>query len=176
MNAGGHGSDMAASSGWRALARSPDNVVERGSLPSSCDCDSVAATSATIRSLSTRNCCCSTATPRLLKQRLSEIVRWRREHQPGGQNAGSVFVNPIPGELAAAELIDKLELRGFRIGGASVSEKHANFIQASESCTAADVRAVIEHVRAEVRRETGIELRSEVTLVGFEGTPLSERP
>ena len=98
---------------------------------------------------------------------LSEIVRWRREHQPGGQNAGSVFVNPIPGELAAAELIDKLELRGFRIGGASVSEKHANFIQASEKCTAADVRAVIEHVRAEVRRATGIELRSEVTLVGF---------
>ena len=99
---------------------------------------------------------------------LSEIVRWRREHQPGGQNAGSVFVNPIPGQLAAAELIDKLELRGFRIGGASVSEKHANFIQASGNCSAADVRAVIDHVRTEVRRMTGIELCSEVTLVGFE--------
>ena len=102
---------------------------------------------------------------------LAEIVRWRREHQPGGQNAGSVFVNPIPGQLAAAELIDKLGLRGFRIGGASVSEKHANFIQASENCTAADVRAVIEHVRAEVQRSAGVELRSEVTLVGFDDLP-----
>jgi len=106
---------------------------------------------------------------------LAEIVRWRREHQPGGQNAGSVFVNPIPGELAAAELIDKLGLRGFRIGGASVSEKHANFIQAGDKCTAGDVRAVIEHVCAEVQRATGIELRSEVTLIGFEDA-IEERP
>lgn len=99
---------------------------------------------------------------------LAEIVRWRREHQPGGQNAGSVFVNPIPDELAAAELIDKAGLRGFRVGGASVSEKHANFIQAGEHCTAADVRAVMEHVRAEVQRTAGVALRSEVTLVGFD--------
>ena len=62
---------------------------------------------------------------------LAEIVRWRREHQPGGQNAGSVFINPVPGELAAAELIDRLGLRGFTIGGAEVSTKHANFIQAA---------------------------------------------
>ncbi len=98
---------------------------------------------------------------------LSEIVRWRREHQPGGQNAGSVFVNPIPGELPAAVLIDQLGLRGFRIGGAFVSEKHANFIQASDGATAADVRAVLEHVRAAVRESTGFELRSEVRMIGF---------
>ncbi|CAN5490342.1 UDP-N-acetylmuramate dehydrogenase [soil metagenome] len=102
---------------------------------------------------------------------LAEIVRWRREHQPGGQNAGSVFVNPIPGQLAAAVLIDKIGLRGFRVGGASVSEKHANFIQAGENCTAADVRAVMEHVRAEVLRTAGVALRTEVTLVGFDDLP-----
>jgi UDP-N-acetylmuramate dehydrogenase len=102
---------------------------------------------------------------------LAEIVRWRRENQPGGQNAGSVFVNPIPGQLAAAELIDNIGLRGFRIGGAWVSEKHANFIQAGEQCSAADVRAVIEHVRAEVLRGAGIELRTELTLVGFDDLP-----
>lgn len=108
---------------------------------------------------------------------LAEVVRWRREHQPGGQNAGSVFVNPIPGQLAAAQLIDKLGLRGFRIGGASVSEKHANFIQAGEGCTASDVRAVIEHVRAEVQRAAGVELRCEVTLVGFDDLPwATDRP
>jgi len=99
---------------------------------------------------------------------LSEIVRWRREHQPGGQNAGSVFVNPIPGELPAAVLIDRLGLRGMCIGGAFVSEKHANFIQATEGATAADVRAVMEHVRAAVLASTGFVLRSEVRLVGFD--------
>jgi UDP-N-acetylmuramate dehydrogenase len=98
---------------------------------------------------------------------LTEIVRWRREHQPGGQNAGSVFVNPIPGELPAAVLIDRLGLRGYRIGGAQVSEKHANFIQAEQGATSADVMAVMQHVRAEVLAHTGFALRSEVKLVGF---------
>jgi UDP-N-acetylmuramate dehydrogenase len=102
---------------------------------------------------------------------LGEIVRWRREHQPGGQNAGSVFINPVPGELAAAELIDRLGLRGFAIGGAAVSTKHANFIQASPGGRAADVRAVMEHVRRRVADETGIVLRSEVRLIGFDDTP-----
>ena len=98
---------------------------------------------------------------------LADIVRWRREHQPGGQNAGSVFVNPVPGEVAAGELIDSLGLRGTRVGGAFVSDKHANFIQASEGASAADVRAVIELVRAAVHEHTGYVLRSEVRLIGF---------
>jgi UDP-N-acetylmuramate dehydrogenase len=104
------------------------------------------------------------------EREIAEIVRWRRENQPGGQNAGSVFVNPIPGELSAGELIDRVGLRGFRIGGAFVSEKHANFIQAAENATAADVKAVIDEVRGRVARETGFELRSEVRLVGFDET------
>ena len=81
---------------------------------------------------------------------LAEIVRWRRENQPGGQNAGSVFVNPVPGEVSAGMLIDGLGLRGFRIGTAWVSEKHANFIQGSDGGSADDVRAVMEHVRERV--------------------------
>ncbi len=119
---------------------------------------------------------------------IAEIVRWRRQHQPGGQNCGSVFVNPVPGEVTAGELIDRLGLRGFRIGTASVSEKHANFVQADEGGRAADVRAVIEAVRARVRAETGYAMRSEVRLVGFDDTdplafddrlvaaPVDERP
>lgn len=105
---------------------------------------------------------------------LAEIVRWRREHQPGGQNCGSVFVNPVPGEVAAGQLIDQLGLRGFRIGSAWVSEKHANFVQAGEGGSAADVRAVIETVRERVADQTGYHLRSEVRLVGFgDADPLS---
>jgi UDP-N-acetylmuramate dehydrogenase len=99
---------------------------------------------------------------------LSDIVKWRREHQPGGQNAGSVFVNPIPGELAAAQLIDRLGLRGYAVGGAHVSDKHANFVQAGSGATAQDVLRVMRHVRATVAAEAGFELRSEVRLVGFE--------
>ncbi|MEP7046043.1 MAG: UDP-N-acetylmuramate dehydrogenase [Ilumatobacteraceae bacterium] len=106
------------------------------------------------------------------EREIAEIVRWRRENQPGGQNAGSVFVNPIPGELSAGELIDRVGLRGFRIGGAFVSDKHANFIQAGDGATAADVKAVIDRVRERVATDTGFELRSEVRLVGFAESPL----
>jgi UDP-N-acetylmuramate dehydrogenase len=108
------------------------------------------------------------------EQEISEIVRWRRDHQPGGQNCGSVFVNPVPGEVTAGGLIDGLGLRGFRIGSAHVSEKHANFIQAGDGGTAADVRAVMEAVRSQVAASTGYALRSEVRLVGFaDRDPLS---
>jgi UDP-N-acetylmuramate dehydrogenase len=98
---------------------------------------------------------------------IAEIVRWRREHQPGGQNCGSVFVNPVPFELSAGQVIDELGLRGLRIGTAQVSEKHANFIQADEHGRAGDVRAVMEAVRTAVLERRGITLRSEVRLVGF---------
>jgi UDP-N-acetylmuramate dehydrogenase len=103
------------------------------------------------------------------ERELSEIVRWRREHQPGGQNAGSVFVNPIPGQLAAGQLIDELGMRGLRIGSAEVSTKHANFIQADPDGLAADVFALIEYVRAAVLESSGVLLRSEIRLVGFTG-------
>jgi UDP-N-acetylmuramate dehydrogenase len=101
------------------------------------------------------------------EEMMADIVRWRREHQPGGQNAGSVFVNPDPGRLSAGALIDGLGLRGLRIGTAEVSTKHANFIQADPGGRADDVRAVMEAVRARVLAERGIHLRSEIRLVGF---------
>ena len=102
------------------------------------------------------------------ERQIAEIVRWRREHQPGGQNCGSVFVNPVPGEVTAGGLIDGLGLRGLRIGTAWVSEKHANFIQSTDGGSASDVRAVMEAVRDRVAAATGHVLRSEVRLVGFD--------
>ena len=103
---------------------------------------------------------------------LTEIVHWRRQHQPGGQNAGSVFVNPNPGVLSAGQVIDEVGLRGLRIGTACVSEKHANFIQADDDGSADDVARVMEHVRAVVLRERGIDLHSENRLVGFDPVEL----
>lgn len=99
------------------------------------------------------------------KALVGEIVRWRREHQPGGSNAGSVFTNPEG--TAAAELVERCGLKGRRLGTAQVSPKHANFIQADEGGSADDVRRLIDLVRAEVARQTGIELVPELHMVGF---------
>ena len=132
MNAGGHGSDMAACLAdvdVFDLGRRADGAHDARRRRSS------ACGSGPRRLL--RSAVVVSARLRLAfgdreasEREIAEIVRWRREHQPGGQNCGSVFVNPVPDEVAAGGLIDSLGLRGFRIGTAWVSEKHANFIQA----------------------------------------------
>jgi len=104
--------------------------------------------------------------PERAQAEVAEVVRWRREHQPGGSNAGSVFTNP-PGD-SAGRLVEEAGLKGLRIGSAQVSQKHANFIQADEGGSADDVRRLIEHVRAEVAGRSGVLLATEVRLVGFE--------
>jgi UDP-N-acetylmuramate dehydrogenase len=102
------------------------------------------------------------------QKEIDDVVAWRREHQPGGRNAGSVFVNPAPGDGSSGALIDSCGLRGFAVGGAQVSEKHANFIQASDGATASDIVAVMSHVQETVMQEKGVLLRSEVCLLGFD--------
>src|SRR5205823_14836182 len=97
---------------------------------------------------------------------VAEIVRWRREHQPGGQNAGSVFTNP-PGD-SAGRLIEMAGLKGHRIGSASVSTKHANFFQADPGGSADDVRALVDDVRRVVAERVGVTLQTELRLIGFE--------
>ncbi len=105
------------------------------------------------------------ADPDEIKARLDDIRRWRREHQPLGiPSAGSVFRNPEAD--SAGRLVDELGLKGYRRGGAAVSEKHANFIVNDRKGTAADVRDVAEHVRAEVLRRAGIDLVFEIEFAG----------
>jgi UDP-N-acetylmuramate dehydrogenase len=105
------------------------------------------------------------AEPELISERLDEIRRWRQQHQPLGlPSAGSVFRNP--GTDSAGAIIDRLGLKGRRIGGAVVSDKHANFIVNDQGGTAADVRRLAEEVRATVRRETGVELVFEIVFAG----------
>jgi UDP-N-acetylmuramate dehydrogenase len=98
---------------------------------------------------------------------IAGIVRWRRENQPGGQNAGSVFTNP-PGD-SAGRLIDAAGLKGMRLGSAQVSPRHANFIQADAGGSADDVWALVQQVRRMVVERTGVELRPELRAVGFSG-------
>jgi UDP-N-acetylmuramate dehydrogenase len=100
-----------------------------------------------------------------IKERLDDIRRWRQAHQPLGiPSAGSVFRNPEG--TSAGKLIDEAGLKGLRIGGATVSVKHANFIVNDQKGSATDVRRVAERVRAEVRQRNGVELRFEIEFVG----------
>ena len=169
MNAGGHGSDMAATLvdadlvdlvtgsartvarddlalGYRTSAVGPSHVVARARLAlAEGDADAARA-------------------------EIDSIVRWRREHQPGGQNAGSVFTNP-PGD-SAGRLVDAAVGRGLRIGTARISEKHANFIQADEGGRAADVVALIRVARRLVHEHGGVTLHPELRLAGFDDEEL----
>jgi UDP-N-acetylmuramate dehydrogenase len=99
--------------------------------------------------------------------RIADIVRWRREHQPGGQNAGSVFTNPP--DDSAGRLVEAAGLKGLRVGSATVSPKHANFVQADEGGRADDVRALITEVQRLVEERMGVRLTPELRLVGFGG-------
>jgi UDP-N-acetylmuramate dehydrogenase len=96
---------------------------------------------------------------------LTEIVAWRRAHQPGGQNAGSVFTNP-PGD-SAGRLIEAAGGKGLRVGTAEVSTKHANFFQADADGAADDVWALMGEVRRRVHSTAGVVLHPETRLVGF---------
>ena len=96
---------------------------------------------------------------------LSEIVRWRRENQPGGANAGSVFVNPRPD--SAGRLVDQAGAKGLRLGSAHVSTKHANFIQVDDGGLANDVAELMTVVRARVLERTGVDLHAETHFLGF---------
>ncbi|MEO7429883.1 MAG: UDP-N-acetylmuramate dehydrogenase, partial [Acidimicrobiales bacterium] len=129
MNAGGHGSDMAASlrrvrvvdlhsgeDGWV-----PAPALELGYRRSAL-ADHQLVVAAEL-GLSEGDAAAGSAT-------LAEIVAWRRANQPGGPNAGSVFTNPV--KDSAGRLIDEAGAKGLRVGTASVSTKHANFIQADD--------------------------------------------
>lgn len=104
------------------------------------------------------------------RRRMREVTQWRRRTQPGGTfNAGSVFKNP-PGD-AAGRIIDALGLKGFSIGGAAVSERHANFFVAEPDAMAQDVFDLVAAVRAKVAAETGVELQPEIRFAGdFSGS------
>jgi len=165
MNAGGHGADISQSLrsaicvdlrtglfqtlrtedlrlGYRSSALDPEQIVCEASFE------------------------LAPSDPNQSKQLIAEILRWRRQHQPGGQNCGSVFANP-KGEAAGA-LIDQLGLKGKKLGTASVSAKHANFIIAGKDGSADDVLRLMCEIAEVVKAKTGIQLKSETVLVGFD--------
>jgi UDP-N-acetylmuramate dehydrogenase len=164
MNAGGHGSDMASCLlryRWVDLVGPGGGTGALAALDYGYRSSSVTPTQLVLEA-DLRVAPGSAAEE---QAEVAAIVRWRRENQPGGSNAGSVFTNPE--DDSAGRLIDEAGLKGFGIGSAHVSEKHANFIQAERGGRADDVRAVMEHVRVVVAQRCGITLRTEVRLLGF---------
>ncbi len=103
--------------------------------------------------------------PGVSNEDIRVLLARRKATQPIGEwSCGSVFTNPP--EDHAARLIDSLGLKGFRIGGARVSEMHANFIVNDGTATAADIEALIAHVQQAVESAHGVKLRPEVRMVG----------
>lgn len=99
---------------------------------------------------------------------IRELLEKRNASQPTGTaNCGSVFRNP-PGNFAG-RLIEECALKGKRIGGASVSDKHANFILNDDGATSADIENLINEVHTIVAEKTGIRLITEVCIIGREG-------
>ncbi len=164
MNAGGHGSDTAA---WLLDA----DVLDAGTLElqqyDADDLDLSYRHSALLGSDIVVQARYRTFEQRVQvgEQALREITRWRRKHQPGGtHNAGSVFKNP-PGD-SAGRIIDAAGLKGFQVGGAAVSTRHANFFVADQTATAQDVYDLVWTVRRMVADATSVTLEPEIRFVG----------
>lgn len=168
MNAGGHGSDMAA-----VLARvrvvdlvgGEDGVVPAAELDLAYRSSAITAD----RLVVWAELELAPGDPQQGADEISEIVRWRRANQPGGQNAGSVFTNP-EGD-SAGRLIEAAGGKGLRVGTAEVSSKHANFIQADDGGRADDVWALMDRVRRLVHDHSGVVLHPETHMVGFDPLP-----
>ena len=166
MNAGGHGSDMATT---LVSADTVDLATGEGRRRTLADLSLGYRSSSIEQSEVVVEATIALAVGDMAsgEERLAEIVRWRRENQPGGQNAGSVFTNPV-GD-SAGRLIDEAGLKGWRFGSASVSERHANFIQVDEGGSADDVVALMDMVARRVIEVHGIRLEPETVIVGFTG-------
>lgn len=172
MNAGGHGADMAASLNHAEVVDLRAGVIEvwdRSRLKlgyrSSALADHHLVFGAELG--------LAAGDPAASQALIADIVAWRRESQPGGQNAGSVFTNP-DGD-SAGRIIDAAGLKGLRLGTASVSDKHANFFIADRGGSADDLHALMGEVFIRVRAKFDIALLPETRLVGFEAGPWTER-
>ena len=103
--------------------------------------------------------------PEQLQRQIKQLLKKRNDTQPIGKaNCGSVFRNP-PNDHAA-RLIESCGLKGYAIGGACVSDKHANFINNQGNASASDIEALIRYVQDTVKQQTGIQLIPEVKIIG----------
>ena len=106
----------------------------------------------------------SPADPAAIAARMAQYSEKRWASQPAAPSAGCIFKNPQ--EIPAGKLIDELGLKGTRVGGAVVSAEHGNFIINDGTATARDVLALIAEVKAQVKAARGVDLHTEVEILG----------
>jgi UDP-N-acetylenolpyruvoylglucosamine reductase len=99
-----------------------------------------------------------------IEQRMKEFSQKRWKSQPAAPSAGCIFKNPPA--IPAGKLIDELSLKGMRIGGAYVSYEHGNFIVTDGAASARDVLDLIEIIRQRARQMRGLDLETEVQIIG----------
>lgn len=99
-----------------------------------------------------------------IRAKTKEILTIKRAMQPFGKTCGSTFKNGD--DYYAAKLLDEAGLKGYRIGGAYISEKHANFIMNDGTATAADIEALIRHMYGQVKKKFDINLALEIKIFG----------
>lgn len=169
MNAGGHGGDVAGrlvAAQVVDLSRGEAAWRTREELGLGYRSSRLAGTDVVVRAAFRLE----SGDPGAAAAEMDGIVRWRREHQPGGRNAGSTFVNP-PGD-AAGRLIEAVGGKGLAVGRVRVSDKHANFLQAEAGARAREVLELMGELRRRVYARFGVLLRPEVQLVGFDAEEL----
>jgi UDP-N-acetylenolpyruvoylglucosamine reductase len=109
---------------------------------------------------------CRTLPRAEIEQRMKAFSEKRWGSQPAAPSAGCIFKNP--GAIPAGRLVDELGLKGARVGGAAVSAEHGNFIVNDGKATARDVLELISILKAKAKAERGIELHTEVEIIGEE--------
>jgi UDP-N-acetylmuramate dehydrogenase len=160
MNAGGNFGDIGAAVESVSLMDSAGNIFEKSKPELEFD---YRQTNITAKFVLNARLKLNTADPEQIMRTVKEIWIYKKNSQPlNTKNSGCIFKNP-PGASAGA-LIDRAGLKGLQIGGAVVSEKHANFIIAKEGCSSRDVTRLIEAIKQRVKEQFNTELELEIEI------------
>ncbi len=160
MNAGGHFGDVGSAVEAVTLMDNEGKIFEKAKPELSFDYRSTNITTKFILGAKIR---LYESDPQQLLKILKEVWIYKKSTQPfNTRNAGCIFKNPRG--MSAGAMIDRAGLKGTKIGGAVVSEKHANFITAENGCKSGDVIALIEKVRKKIKEKFGVELELEIEI------------
>jgi UDP-N-acetylmuramate dehydrogenase len=160
MNAGGNFGDIGAAIETVTLMDNQGNICEKSKPELMFDYRSTNITAQFIINATLK---LASADPEQIMRTVKEIWIYKKNSQPlNTRNCGCVFKNPRG--VSAGALIDRAGLKGLRIGGAVVSEKHANFIIAEDGCKSRDVVRLIDAIKERVKEQFGIELELEIEI------------
>ena len=160
MNAGGNFGDFGSSVETVTLMDSDGNVFEKSKPELVFD---YRRTNITAKFILSARLKLNESDSEQIMRTVKEIWIYKKNNQPlNTKNSGCIFKNPQGGSAGA--LIDRAGLKGLRIGGAVVSEKHANFIIAEKECTSSDVMKLIEAIKEKVKEQFDVELELEVEI------------